>query len=107
MTRMSPTAVTRDNGANPAVGSSLATWAVAARFSEVVAGGTERIGKSEPTPQWRSEPWAERAMVSALAVQAVEYGLATPLDLRGMTEGFLRRATEPTGRINSAVRARQ
>lgn len=103
-------AVTRHNGANPDAGASLATWVAAAGFTDVVATDSVWIYESESERRWWGELWAERAVASAFAVQAVEFGLATPSDLEEIAAGFLRWASEPTGRFvlpNGEVLARR
>lgn len=83
-------AVTRVNRAEADAGRRLPAWAHAAGFGDVTASASAWCWSTPDEREWWSGVWSERATSSAFAEQALEYGLATPLDLQEIAEAFRR-----------------
>lgn len=80
--------VARRNSGEPDAGRRLRSWALAAGFSDVTATATAWCYATPEDRALWSDTWAERVTDSTLARQAVEYGLATPADLRRIADGW-------------------
>jgi ubiquinone/menaquinone biosynthesis C-methylase UbiE len=87
----------RANGGEPDAGRRLLGWAHAAGFDEVSPSASAWCFATPDDRRWWAETWAERITVSALARRIVELGFATPDELAGIGQAWLRWATEPDG----------
>ena len=74
-------AVHRSNGGEPSAGRHLKSWALEAGFSDVHAGSSMWHFSTDAERQWWGGAWAERALHSGFASDAIEQGRATPDDL--------------------------
>ena len=82
-------AVAYANGAEPDAGRALPSWARAAGFGEVEAHPNVVLLEGEEARIW-GEAWSQRILHSAVASQALEYGLATQAELEALSAGWLR-----------------
>jgi len=82
--------VTERNGAEADAGRHLKAWARTAGFAEVEVDSSTWTFASVEDRAWWGALWADRVegADSALARQAVEYGLATPEDLADLAAGW-------------------
>jgi ubiquinone/menaquinone biosynthesis C-methylase UbiE len=90
-------AVARTNHAEPDAGRRLLSWARAAGFTDVVGGSSTWCFCTPTDRAWWGGLWADRVVDSALARQAVSYGIATEPELRDVAAGWRRWATEDDG----------
>lgn len=81
--------VTAANGAEADAGRRLSSWAKKAGFEHVVAGAGVWCYASPEDRAWWSGTWADRAIHSDFARQAVAYDIATEDDLRAVSEAWL------------------
>ena len=82
--------VCRHNGADADAGRHLLGWARAAGFRTIEPSSSTWTFADPPSRQWWGEVWAERVTYSALAEQAVSYGLSTHDELRGISQAWRR-----------------
>ena len=90
-------AVARANDAEPDAGRRLLSWARAAGLTDVTAGSSTWCFATPADRAWWGGLWADRVVDSALARQAVSYGVATEAELRGVAAGWRRWAAEADG----------
>lgn len=81
-------AVAYANGAEPDAGRVLPSWVRAAGFAEVEAHPNVVLLEGEEARIW-GEAWSQRILHSAVASQALEYGLATQSELEELSAGWL------------------
>ena len=82
--------VTGRNGAEADAGRHLKAWALEAGFTDVEVSSSTWTFADPDARSWWSDLWADRVAGadSALARQAVEYGLATTDDLADLADGW-------------------
>jgi hypothetical protein len=80
--------VTRHNRAEANAGRHLLAWAHAAGFEDVEYTTSTWTFATDADRAWWSDLWAERAVASAFAEQAVRYGVASQEDLAAMAEAW-------------------
>jgi SAM-dependent methyltransferase len=80
--------VCRRNGADADAGRHLLGWAQAAGFSDIQAGSSTWTFAEAACCLWWSDLWAERMMRSALAEQAISYGLSTREELEAISRAW-------------------
>lgn len=80
--------VARHNQGEPDAGRRLLHWAQAAGFANVTASSANWLYATAEQRRWLSEDWAERVAQSALAEQAVAYGLADAAALKRIAAGW-------------------
>lgn len=90
-------AVTRRNGANADAGRRLLGWAQEAGLQDITYTTSTWTYATPETRAWWGGLWAERAVASAFAEQAVEYGIATRPDLEEISDGWRAWSTRPDG----------
>jgi ubiquinone/menaquinone biosynthesis C-methylase UbiE len=89
--------VARRNGGEPNAGSRLLGWAQQAGFTDLTpSAGIWCYATPEDRALW-AETWSARVRDSALAEQAVAYGLAQHPELTEIAEGWLRWSANPDG----------
>ncbi len=91
--------VTARNRAEADAGRFLRSWVRAAGFTDAVVSSSTWTFADEADRTWWGDLWAERAVSSGFAEQAVEYGLATPADLASIAEAWSDWAASDTGLI--------
>jgi len=90
-------AVTRANGAEADGGRHLATWVLAAGFTDlVVSSSTWTFATAEERSFWGGL-WADRVLQSEFATQALAGGFATHDDLLEISEAFTDWSANPAG----------
>ncbi|MGY1828081.1 methyltransferase domain-containing protein [Blastococcus sp. SYSU DS0541] len=89
--------VARRNRAEPDAGRRLLAWAHAAGLRDLTASTSAWCYASPAERRWWGGSWAGRATASSFAEQAVAYGLATPGDLQGIADAWLRWADADDG----------
>ncbi len=89
--------VCRRNGAEPDAGRHLLRWVNEAGFGDVVATASATCYADPPGRSFWGGGWTERALKSAFATQAVDYGLATPDELESISAAWRSWTDEPTG----------
>ena len=82
------------NGADADAGRRLLGWAKAAGFNVVKPSSSTWTFADPSTRLWWGELWAERVTSSALAEQAVNYGLSTREELRTISSAWRRWAKQ-------------
>jgi ubiquinone/menaquinone biosynthesis C-methylase UbiE len=87
----------RANGGEPDAGRRLKAWARAAGFREIASSASIWTFASDDDRAWWGGLWAERALESAFAVDAVERGHATRAELERVSAGWLEWAQSPDG----------
>jgi SAM-dependent methyltransferase len=90
-------AVARGNGAEPAAGRHLLSWALAAGLTDVTTSASAWCHTTPGSRAWWGGLWAERVTASALAEQAVAGGHASRLELEEMAAAWRRWAAAPDG----------
>lgn len=88
-------AVATRNEAEADAGRRLPGWLLDAGFHDVTVSATTVLFHERSAVENWGLSWAERVTHSALATQAVEYGLATPADLEAIADGWRRWTREP------------
>ncbi|MEV4318797.1 methyltransferase domain-containing protein [Actinocrispum sp. NPDC049592] len=78
----------RRNGGEPDAGRRLLSWAREAGFTDVEATASTWCYATPETREWWGGLWADRILHSAIAGQAVEYGLATQADLERISAAW-------------------
>jgi len=91
--------VTERNGAEADAGRRLRSWVHAAGFTDVTYTTSTWTFADDDDRAWWGGLWAERAVASSFAEQAVEYGLADRDELGAIAEAWRRWAAEPEGLI--------
>ena len=81
-------AVTARNGGEADAGRHLPRWARLAGLDDVTYTTSTWTFSTPEDRRWWSETWAERVVSSALATQALDYGLATRDDLADIAAGW-------------------
>ncbi|MCF6744039.1 methyltransferase domain-containing protein [Blastococcus sp. KM273128] len=89
--------VARRNEAEPDAGRRLLSWAHAAGLRDVTATTSSWCFATPAEREWWGRSWAGRATASAFAEQAVAHDLATPEELRGIADAWLRWAAADDG----------
>jgi SAM-dependent methyltransferase len=89
--------VHRGNGGDPDAGRSLKAWARHAGFSSVTSSASMWCFATDVERDWWGSSWAERALESSFAAQAIETGVATLAELQAMAEGWRYWAQDPDG----------
>jgi SAM-dependent methyltransferase len=90
-------AVTRRNGANADAGRRLLGWAREAGLQDVTYTTSTWTYATPETRAWWGGLWADRAVASAFAEQAVSYGVATQAELGEIAGGWRDWAARPDG----------
>ena len=80
--------VCRHNGGDADAGRSLLGWAQQAGFSEIEPSSSTWTFADRDSRRWWGELWAERVVSSALAEQAVEYGLSSRNELKAIAAAW-------------------
>ncbi|WP_235496894.1 class I SAM-dependent methyltransferase [Leifsonia sp. Root4] len=80
--------VHRGNGGDPDAGRSLKAWARHAGFASVTSSASMWCFATDAERDWWGSSWAERALESSFAAQAIETGAASLSDLRAMADGW-------------------
>ncbi len=88
--------VHRANGGEPDAGRRLKSWALAAGFAEVEAGGDAWCYTSDEEREWWGESWAVRALESGFATDALAQG-ATRAELERISDAWRQWAAAPDG----------
>jgi ubiquinone/menaquinone biosynthesis C-methylase UbiE len=94
--------VTIRNGAEADAGRRLRSWVHAAGFTDVTYSTSTWTFADEADRAWWGDLWAERAVASSFAEQAVEYGFAGRDQLDAIADAWRRWAAEPEGLITLA-----
>lgn len=89
--------VARHNAAEPDAGRHLLSWALDIGFSEIIPTGDVWVFATPGDRQWWGGQWVDRALSSAFASQAVEYGYATRADLESISAAFHHWRAQPDG----------
>ena len=89
--------VTERNGAEADAGRRLRSWVHAAGFADVTYTTSTWTFADEGDRAWWGDLWAERAVASAFAEQAVEYGLADRVELEAIADAWRGWAADPEG----------
>lgn len=92
--------VARSTGGEPDAGPQLLSWAHAAGFTEVSTTASIWCFASESEREWWGGSWADRALHSGFAEEAVESGLAAASDLEEISRAWGRWTHEPDGVLN-------
>jgi hypothetical protein len=88
-----PTGVTE---ASPTLGGRLLSWALAAGFTDIDASASAWLYATPESRRWWGHMWADRTH-TAIADQAVGYGLATRADLERISAGWRSWSEAPDG----------
>jgi ubiquinone/menaquinone biosynthesis C-methylase UbiE len=91
--------VHRAGAGEPNAGRRLKSWALAAGFREVEAGGSLWVFSSDEDRAWWGGMWADRVLESAFAATASENGLATRDDLESISAAWRAWANDPEGTL--------
>jgi ubiquinone/menaquinone biosynthesis C-methylase UbiE len=89
--------VTARNGAEADAGRYLLAWVREAGFVDVVATSSTWTFADDESRAWWGGLWAERVEQSALAQQAVDYGLSDTAELASLAAAWRRWSQEPDG----------
>ncbi len=89
--------VHRGVSGEPAAGRFLKKWARDAGFVEVVCSASLWLFESDEDRAWWGGMWAERALESAFATNALRLGLADQARLERISDGWRRWADDPDG----------
>ena len=88
-------AVTKRNGVEADAGRNVPAWLRAAGCDDIAVTGSGVVfATREEVLNW-GDSWAQRIVESAVAAQALEYGLATRADLEAISDGWRRWARDP------------
>ena len=82
------------NHAEPDAGRVLPSWARAAGFAQIESHPNVVLLEGEEARIW-GEAWSQRILHSAVATQALEYGLASQPDLNTLSAAWLRWSAQP------------
>jgi SAM-dependent methyltransferase len=89
--------VTRRNRAEADAGRFLLGWAQVAGFTDITTSTSTWTFADDDSRAWWGSLWADRVSDSALATQAVDYGLAEPAELADLADAFRSWAAAPDG----------
>ena len=89
--------VTARNGGEADAGRHLLGWVQRAGFADATASSSTWTFADPDSRAWWAGSWAERVEHSALAEQAVAYGLSDPAELARIAAGWRRWAEAPDG----------
>ncbi len=89
--------VAKRNDAEPDAGRFLLRWALDAGFTDIEPSASTWVFATEVDREYWGGAWAERAVKSAFAEQAVAYGYATADDLQDWVAGFRAWQAAPDG----------
>lgn len=89
--------VHRGVSGEPAAGRFLKKWSREAGFSEVACTASLWLFESDEDRAWWGGMWAERAVASAFADNAIRLGLADRARLERISDGWQRWADDPDG----------
>lgn len=78
----------RSNRAEPDAGRRLRSWAVAAGLEDLTCSSSTWTYASPEDVSWWGDMWAERALESAFARQALDRGLATSGELQAISRSW-------------------
>jgi SAM-dependent methyltransferase len=90
-------AVQRDNDGEPDAGRRLKLWATDAGFADVVSTASVWVFSTEAEREWWGSLWETRILQSALAVDAIDSGLATQDDLIDASRAWRDWINDPDG----------
>jgi hypothetical protein len=90
-------AVYRSNNTEPDAGRRLKSWAMDAGFSDVASTASVWGFNSEADREWWGSMWETRILQSALAVDAIDAGLAHQDDLIDISRAWRDWVNEPDG----------
>ncbi|MGH9087547.1 MAG: methyltransferase domain-containing protein [Acidimicrobiales bacterium] len=94
-------AVARGNGAEPAAGRHLLSWARAAGFSEVTPSASAWCFATPDLRHWWGSLWADRISRSSLAGQSMAGGHADRAELEALADAWRRWAADDDGWYSS------
>lgn len=80
--------VARCNEAEPNAGRWLKFWATEAGARNVSTSSSTWVFSSDQERKWWGNLWADRVLDSSFAAQAVEYGIATKVELKQISDGW-------------------
>jgi SAM-dependent methyltransferase len=89
--------VARGNGGEPNAGRRLLAWSHAAGFTDVTATSSTWCFANQTDRDWWGGMWADRVLKSDMAGQALRTGVATPDDLRRISDGWRTWAADQDG----------
>jgi ubiquinone/menaquinone biosynthesis C-methylase UbiE len=89
--------VTERNGAEADAGRYLLGWTQRAGFTDLAATSSTWTFADPDTRAWWGCLWADRAVHSSFAEQALEYGLSEPAELEAIAGAWRRWADQPDG----------
>ncbi|HQZ48346.1 MAG TPA: methyltransferase domain-containing protein [Microbacteriaceae bacterium] len=89
--------VHRSHGGEPSAGRRLKAWAREAGFTRVQATGSVWVFASDEEREWWGGSWAERAVASKFATDAIERGFADRATLERIADGWREWATAEDG----------
>ena len=87
--------VTRANRAEADAGRYLPAWVRAAGFTDLEVSSSTWTFADDETRRWWGDLWSERAVASAFATQAIEYGLSDHGELTAISSAFRTWAASP------------
>lgn len=90
----------RANGGEPDAGRRLLSWARAAGLDDVTATSSTWCYATATERSWWGGMWADRILNSAIAGQLTDSGLATPSDLREISDAWTEWAAAEDGWIS-------
>lgn len=91
--------VTQANRAEADAGRFLRSWVRAAGFVDDRVSSSTWTFANDADREWWGGLWADRALKSSFAEQAVEYGLADRAELEDVAQGWRDWAADPDGQI--------
>jgi SAM-dependent methyltransferase len=91
--------VTRANRAEADAGRFLRSWVRAAGFHDDRLTTSTWTFADDADRRWWGDLWAERALASSFAAQAVEYGLADRAELEELSAGWRAWGADPDAHI--------
>jgi ubiquinone/menaquinone biosynthesis C-methylase UbiE len=89
--------VHRGTSGDPAAGRHLKAWARAAGFTDVTATASLWLFESDEDREWWGSLWAERALSSSFAANALSLGVTDRSGLARIAEGWRTWAASPDG----------
>ncbi|WP_317229491.1 methyltransferase domain-containing protein [Clavibacter sp. MX14-G9D] len=89
--------VHRANGGEPDAGSRLKAWARAAGFTDIASSASVWCFSSDDERAWWGGAWADRAVASSFAGQALDGGFADDDDLQAIRAGWQGWAADDDG----------
>lgn len=88
-------AVARHNRAEPDAGRRLPAWARAAGFGAIAPSASTWCFATPDDRRWWGELWSRRVQESALATQAIDYGLADETELAALGRAWIEWSEHP------------